>query len=86
MVPEPSTDFLKKTMNHQYKALQCFSDGKGICKGRRFAEAEVLSVVAVIISCWDIKIDCAPPTLPRQATSGVSVPSMALRVSMKQRQ
>lgn len=85
MVPEPPGDLMTKTMKHQHKTLQCFSGGKGICKGRRFAEAEVLSVVAVVISCWDIELDCAPSNLSRKPTSGVPVPAGAVRVSMKQR-
>jgi hypothetical protein len=45
----------KKDVKVDFKTLKPFGGGKEMCKGRKFAEGEVLIYVAAFLLCWDIR-------------------------------
>lgn len=41
-----------------YKTMHPWGGGSTVCKGKKFAEGEVLTFVAAIVSCWDmVRVD-----------------------------
>jgi hypothetical protein len=83
LVDDPTTG--KKSVDWQ--TLRPFGDGATTCKGRSFAEREVLAIAAAIICLWDIEpVDRAGWKHPgHRSTTGVYRPARDMRVRLKQR-
>ena len=71
----------------QVGTLKPWGGGASMCKGRMFAEREVLAFVAGILVMWDLE-----PVTPRgwlvpahRKTTGVAVPSTDVRVRLRRR-
>ncbi|KAH9989603.1 putative cytochrome P450 [Xylariaceae sp. FL0662B] len=71
----------------QYRNLRPWGMGKGICKGRTFAEMSILGVVAAVISLWDFEpADGKKWKMPEMKPgTGVLRPTSDVRVSIRRR-
>lgn len=71
----------------RYGKLKPWGAGVGICKGRAFAEKEILGVVACFITLWDMEPSGGGEwTLPGFVPgTGVMRPKEAVRVVIKRR-
>ncbi|KAF2089166.1 cytochrome P450, partial [Saccharata proteae CBS 121410] len=70
----------------RYGALRPWGIGLGMCKGRTFAEKEVLIVVASVIMLWDFEPASGPWKVPKAAPgTGVMIPTEDLRVVGRRR-
>ena len=77
----------QQEMTAQIGTLKPWGGGASMCKGRMFAEREVLAFVAGILVMWDME-----PVTPRgwvvpghRKTTGVAVPSTDMRVRLRRR-
>ncbi|KIV87964.1 hypothetical protein PV10_09154 [Exophiala mesophila] len=71
-----------------YGDMFVFSGGKALCKGRAFAHAEVLAVVAAFVISWEIApMDETPQwrKTDRVSTSGAYLPMEDLKVRLQRR-
>ncbi len=72
----------------RYGALRPWGAGAGICKGRTFAEKEIIAIAAAVVSLWDIEPATAdgrwrlPPMRPG---TGVMKPAEEMRVVIRRR-
>ncbi|EKG15494.1 Cytochrome P450 [Macrophomina phaseolina MS6] len=71
----------------RYGALRPWGMGTGICKGRTFAEKEILGVVASVVSLWDFEpADGGAWKVPgMRPGTGVVRPTSELRVRVRRR-
>lgn len=83
------TDPETKTRTARYGPLRPWGNGPGICKGRTFAEKEILGLGAAIVSLWDIspaggdgKTWEIPSMLPG---TGAVLPDREVRVVVRRR-
>jgi cytochrome P450 len=68
--------------------LKPWGDGQGMCRGRVFAEREVLTIVACVIKAWDVSPAEKNGTwkLPGKKTgTGVCLPDRDMRVRVRRR-
>ena len=76
---------------HGYKAdmrtIRPFGGGSTVCKGRLFAEREILAFAAGMLAMWDVQpADGKPWKIPgRSPASAVALPDKEVRVKMKLR-
>ena len=69
-----------------YGSLKPWGDGSSICKGRTFAEREVLVAVATIVRLWDMEAVDGTWKLPSKIPgTGVVKPATKLRVRLRPR-
>ena len=75
---------IKKT---DYFSLQPWGEGPTMCKGRKFAEGEVITIVAAIVTCWDITPIDGKWTHPgrKGAAAGAHKPVSDVRVRIERR-
>ena len=67
-------------------SLQIFGGGLTMCKGRLFAEREILCMTAAILTSWDVEpVKGKWPALERGAGSGSHIPKRDVRVRMTRR-
>ncbi|KAF2457317.1 cytochrome P450 [Lineolata rhizophorae] len=71
----------------EWGTVRPYGGGRTMCKGRKFAEKEILSLVAGILALWDIEpADKSGWKLPpRRRTAGVLAPKQNVRVRMRRR-
>ncbi|KAL7935912.1 cytochrome P450 [Trichoderma chlorosporum] len=70
----------------RYGKLKPWGSGSGVCKGRTFAEKEVMGIVACFITLWDMENANGSWELPGMIPgTGVKRPSKAIRVVLKRR-
>ena len=70
----------------RYGKLRPWGSGAAMCKGRTFAEKEIMALGAAIISLWDIEPAAGPWKLPAMiAGTGVKKPVQDIRVVIKRR-
>lgn len=83
------TDAEAKTRTARYGRLRPWGSGSGICKGRTFAEKEILGVGAAIISLWDIspaEEDGNKWNIPNMLPgTGAVLPDRQIRVVLRRR-
>ena len=92
--PEPEEfrvdRFLKESegvLKVDYGNLKPWGEGSGACKGRLFAEREVLMTAALIVRCWDIQAVDGVWKMPKKIPgTGVMKPSSSLRVRVTPRE
>jgi hypothetical protein len=81
----------KERVKVEYKTMLPWGGGASMCKGRKFAESEVLIFVAAVITCWDIEyIDESGKPKPwkhpgHKGGSGAVVPATDVRVRLRRR-
>lgn len=83
----------KEEVTLDYQRMRIWGGGSTMCKGRKFAEREVLIFVASIIMCWDIEPVDKSNVLSdgrwkhpgRKLVSGAGVPVKNIRVKMSRR-
>ncbi|KAM0257116.1 hypothetical protein ACHAQJ_004580 [Trichoderma viride] len=70
----------------RYGKLKPWGSGSAICKGRTFAEKEVMGIVACFITLWDMENAGGPWKLPGMIPgTGVKRPQKPMRVIIKRR-
>ncbi|PTB48547.1 hypothetical protein M431DRAFT_525301 [Trichoderma harzianum CBS 226.95] len=70
----------------RYGKLKPWGSGSGVCKGRTFAEKEVMGIVACFITLWDMDNAEGSWKLPSMIPgTGVKRPQKAIRVVIKRR-
>lgn len=70
----------------RYGALRPWGGGPSMCKGRAFAEKELLTIAAAIISLWDVSPAGADWDLPAMLPgTGSKQPAKEMRVRLKRR-
>lgn len=71
----------------EYKTMKVWGGGKQMCKGKPFAEREVVLFAAAIISAWEIEpVDGKWEHPGRIPTAGTVVPKKDVRVRMWKRE
>ncbi|MCJ1323991.1 hypothetical protein MMC10_000653 [Thelotrema lepadinum] len=67
-------------------SLKPWGEGGGMCKGRMFAEREVLVAVTLVVRFWDVEADGGELRMPGKIPgTGVVRPKSGLRVKMRAR-
>ncbi|RFU81101.1 cytochrome p450 [Trichoderma arundinaceum] len=87
-IPDRFIEVDKETGNRvaRYGKLKPWGSGSGVCKGRTFAEKEVMGIVACFITLWDMENVGGPWQLPGMLPgTGVKRPQQAVRVIIKRR-
>ncbi|KAL7783078.1 cytochrome P450 [Trichoderma ceciliae] len=70
----------------RYGKLKPWGSGSAVCKGRTFAEKEVMGIVACFITLWDLDNIGGPWKLPAMIPgTGVKRPQKAVRVIIRRR-
>lgn len=70
----------------RYGKLRPWGGGPGMCKGRAFAEKEMLSVAAAVISLWDVNPAGPAWEIPAMLPgTGSKQPAKEMRVRLKRR-
>jgi hypothetical protein len=81
----------KERVKVEYKTMLPWGGGASMCKGRKFAESEVLIFVAAILTCWDIECidESGKPKAwghpGHKGGSGAVVPATDVRVRLRRR-
>jgi hypothetical protein len=84
-----STDTAEEEVRVEYKTMRVWGGGKQMCKGKTFAEREVVLFVAAIVMMWEIEpIDRKEGWKHpgRLVGAGANVPKREFRVRMRRRE
>ncbi len=87
VVDESEVDAKHRNMSAQWGTVRPYGGGSSMCKGRLFAEKEVLACVAGMLALWDFEpSDSAGWKIPPHGkATGVSMPRCDLRVRITRR-
>lgn len=84
--PSTNTDTPTKS-TAEWGTVRAFGGGSGICKGRLYAEREVLACVAGLLALWDFEpVESKGWRIPKsKKATGVNIPTEDVRVRIRRR-
>lgn len=83
---EKDTEKERTEVTVEMRTIQPFGGGASMCKGRQFAEREILAFAAAILVTWDIQtVDGKWPHPGAKMASGTVSPRKDVRVLMRRR-